>query len=374
MKLESFSTRIASFKKDNVKHVFVYENPDNSTFRYRVLHVSDYAAKKGIETAWFTLAEYIYNYETINNSAKTITFVRCPILPVLRHLITKAKLAGVSIGFDTDDLVFSLAHIEVLLEAVNVQMDSNVSLDYWYSYIARRAELCKLVDFFSCSTPALKRILEAEYGKETHLVPNILGESDFCLHPTQHIRDARYRNQYLIGYMSGSPSHVRDFNYIKLEVGAFLEEQRKAILVVRGYPVDLSGLEHLTDQIELRGFVEPGILSCKYEELDLSLAPLRPSIFTDSKSNIKFLEAAAVGTPTLATDSPSFVSVIQNGKNGYIGNPSEWLSILSQSFHDHFNDEALGKIAQSEVNDRFSVFGQNHDLDNFLVALQRSNT
>jgi glycosyltransferase involved in cell wall biosynthesis len=174
--------------------------------------------------------------------------------------------------------------------------------------------------------------------------------------------------------MSGSPSHVRDFNYIKLEVGAFLEEQRNAMLIVRGYPLDLSGLEHLSDQIELRGFVEPGILSCKYEELDLSLAPLRPSIFTDSKSNIKFLEAAAVGTPTLATDSPSFSSVIFNGKNGYIGNPGEWLSLLSQAFHNHFNNLDLGKFAQLEVRDCYSIFGQNADLDRYLVALQVSNT
>jgi glycosyltransferase involved in cell wall biosynthesis len=373
MKLDSFRSRISAFKKENVKHVFVYEIPDNSTFRYRVLHVSDYATKYGVETAWFTVAEYISNYEAINKSVKTITFVRCPITPALRRIIIKAKNKGVLIGFDTDDLVFSLDHIEVLLEAVNVQLDSNESLDYWFSYISRRAELCKMADFFTCSTPALKKVLESEYGKRTLLVPNVLGDTDFCLHPTQHIRDIRYRNQYLIGYMSGSPSHVRDFNYIKLEVGAFLEEQRNAMLIVRGFPLDLSGLEHLSDQIELRGFVEPGILSCKYEELDLSLAPLRPSIFTDSKSNIKYLEAAAVGTPTLATDSPSYSSAIFNGKNGYIGNPGEWLSLLWQAFHDHHNNSEPGKVAQLEVHESYSIFGQNADLDHFLVALQESN-
>jgi hypothetical protein len=48
----------------------------------------------------------------------------------------------------------------------------------------------------------------------------------------------------------------------------------------------------------------------------VSLVPLRPSVFTYSKSAIRCLEAAALGIPVVASGYVPYAGFVRNGETG----------------------------------------------------------
>ena len=62
-------------------------------------------------------------------------------------------------------------------------------------------------------------------------------------------------------------------------------------------------------------------------DLDVNLAPLAPgSRFNEAKSAIKWLEAALVETPTVASPTQPFREAIEHGVNGLLADgPDEWV-------------------------------------------------
>jgi glycosyltransferase involved in cell wall biosynthesis len=65
--------------------------------------------------------------------------------------------------------------------------------------------------------------------------------------------------------------------------------------------------------------------------LDIGLAPLRPSPFNQSKSEIKFLEYAAAGAACIATKHGPYERVIEHQTTGLlVSRPHEWTQALRQ--------------------------------------------
>ena len=54
-------------------------------------------------------------------------------------------------------------------------------------------------------------------------------------------------------------------------------------------------------------------------------------MFNDCKSELKFFEAAAVGTWTVASASQAFVAAIDDGKTGRLARAYEWDSALGEA-------------------------------------------
>jgi hypothetical protein len=71
-------------------------------------------------------------------------------------------------------------------------------------------------------------------------------------------------------------------------------------------------------------------------DLDVNLAPLQPgSRFNDAKSAIKWLEAALVATPTIASPSAPFRDAIDDGTTGWLADdPDEWAACLDRVLRD----------------------------------------
>jgi glycosyltransferase involved in cell wall biosynthesis len=58
--------------------------------------------------------------------------------------------------------------------------------------------------------------------------------------------------------------------------------------------------------------------------VDINVVPLQHNDFTHSKSELKFFEAAIVGTPTIASAAPVFSAVIEHGVNGLLVIDHDW--------------------------------------------------
>ena len=60
----------------------------------------------------------------------------------------------------------------------------------------------------------------------------------------------------------------------------------------------------------------------------MNIAPLLVNDFTNCKSELKFFEAAAVETTTIASPTYAFKKAIADGKNGFLAEPGEWYDNL----------------------------------------------
>jgi glycosyltransferase involved in cell wall biosynthesis len=59
--------------------------------------------------------------------------------------------------------------------------------------------------------------------------------------------------------------------------------------------------------------------------------PLQSNVFSNSKSELKYFEAAIVETPTLATPTYSFRLAIEDGVNGYLVDAYDWEDRIEQA-------------------------------------------
>jgi glycosyltransferase involved in cell wall biosynthesis len=81
--------------------------------------------------------------------------------------------------------------------------------------------------------------------------------------------------------------------------------------------------------------------------LDVGLAPLRPSVFNQSKSELKFLEYAAAGAVTIASKFGPYEREVTLSRGGIVvGQPHEWTRAMRSLAKDTGMREELGALGR----------------------------
>jgi glycosyltransferase involved in cell wall biosynthesis len=82
-------------------------------------------------------------------------------------------------------------------------------------------------------------------------------------------------------------------------------------------------------------------------DFDITLAPLRPSTFNQSKSPIRCLEAAALGIPVVASDFGPYSDFVRDGETGFLASrPHQWTGYLTKLL-DPFLRREMGAKARA---------------------------
>ncbi|MBO7718339.1 glycosyltransferase, partial [Candidatus Saccharibacteria bacterium] len=68
--------------------------------------------------------------------------------------------------------------------------------------------------------------------------------------------------------------------------------------------------------------------------------------FTNCKSELKFFEAGAVETTTIASPTYAFLKAIENGKNGFLARPGEWYDKLEYLYKHPEENKTIAKQAR----------------------------
>src|SRR5207253_2012078 len=100
-----------------------------------------------------------------------------------------------------------------------------------------------------------------------------------------------------------------------------------------------------------RGLVPWRHLADLLAEVDINLAPLEANNpFTDAKSCLKYLEAALVGVPTVASARSDFVRAIRHGENGLLAESSDdWKESLRKLIESPMLRAEIGLAARDDV-------------------------
>jgi len=83
-------------------------------------------------------------------------------------------------------------------------------------------------------------------------------------------------------------------------------------------------------------------------DFDIGIAPLKPTVFAETKSHVKCLEYAALGIPVVATDIRPYREFIIDGVTGYlVRKDHEWAARLRELINDAAMRKEMGENARA---------------------------
>ena len=177
---------------------------------------------------------------------------------------------------------------------------------------------------------------------------------------------------FVIGYFSGSPTHVKDLGMIMPEIEQFLKKHDNAMLKVVGYMDLPDQWDYLKSDGKMVFTAFQSFTGLQYEQakVDVNVVPLVNNLFSNCKSELKYFENAIVGTVTCATPTYSFQKAIESGSNGYLCNEGEWYGALEKIYQDSDNRKMQLKIRESALN----CYGNRNQLNLVESVLKKTES
>ena len=163
------------------------------------------------------------------------------------------------------------------------------------------------------------------------------------------------RSAPTLGYFSGSNTHDDDFEAIAPAVARVLGERPDVRLLLGGYlelGTSLAGFEARVSRLPYMSWRD---YACAYAACTVNLAPLvEVNDFADGKSALKFFEAGAFFTPTVASPSRPMRDAIREGETGYLAeNLDDWYRALCRALDPATSNE-VGAAARNAVEEGHS--------------------
>ena len=329
--------------------------------RYRVLNKAEQLRKHGFEVKVVNLSEFEL---TQAQNASHIIIYRSPISPELLRLCHLAKDYGKPIFFDIDDLVFDTLYTDQLSYTKGLPHHEKEKYDANVRNYGYMLENC---DGAITSTNQLQKELK-KYQSKVLLNRNLASDELISI-SSQFLKDYSHVSDVVkIGYFSGSISHNENFELIKPAIKQLLKKYSNVQLHIVGIldiPKDMKPFEN---QIVTHDYVDWDKLPVLISEVDINLAPLVDSIFNRAKSEIKWIEAALVKVPTVASKIGAFSDMVIDGETGLLATDDQWFDklealVLSPELRQNLAESAYRAVLEnctlSKKDEMVTYFEQN---------------
>lgn len=313
--------------------------------RYRVLNKAEQLRKHGFAVKVVNLSDFQLS---MAQNASHIIIYRSPISPELLRLCHLAKEYGKPVFFDIDDLVFDTVYTDQLSYTQGLNSVEKGNYDVG---VRNYGYMLKNCDGAITSTNQLQEELYKYQSKV--LLNRNLASDDLIAISSQYIKDySQISDIVKIGYFSGSISHNENFELIKPAIKQLLTKYSNVQLHIVGIldiPQDMKPFEN---QIVTHDYVDWDKLPALISEVDINLAPLVNSIFNRAKSEIKWIEAALVKVPTVASKIGAFSDAIIDGETGLLATDDEWFDklealVLSTELRQEIADAAYWDVLEN---------------------------
>lgn len=347
-------TRLTKLLKSSKrKVVYFYEKPDSSTFRYRVYNMCQSLESSTEWTGVYFFEKEIPEVMHYLNEIDALIFCRTRWSLPFDQLIEKAKQKKIPVLFDIDDLVFNLDKVPLVMHTLNTPFTEDTTA-HWFSYSSRLWQLGKKCDATIGTNSYISGHLKNTFNTPSYSICNFLNNEQ--IQASKALFEQPNKNPtFTLGYFSGSASHANDFARIAPEIAEVLSDFPEIQLEVGGFMEFPPSLKSFVKakRINHSSFVDFITLQKKISKVDVNLIPLIDNEFTQCKSELKFFEAAIVGTVTLATPTHVYQENIQQGKTGYLCEEGDWYTTIKALYQNkvdtnilsHANNYCLNKYS-----------------------------
>jgi glycosyltransferase involved in cell wall biosynthesis len=373
----SLSERLKRLSEGDKRIAYFYETPDSSTFRYRVYNMIQALGvpASGFAASFFCSAD-LDRMPAIVETTDILVVCRAGYTPEIDRLICSMQCKGKKVFFDVDDLVFDPSYVNLLLSSLDQDTSRPEVWTQGFGWVGRIGATLKLCDAAVATNPYLAEKIHEFSGKETRVIPNFLNQEQIQI--SDRIFQAKSANRFgrvgtlSIGYFSGSPTHNKDFRIVTSALREILDRYHNVSLRLVGY-IDLQDeLLEYRSRMEFIPFQDFINLQSVIGSTEINIAPLQDNPFTNCKSELKYFEAAAVGTVTIASPTYTFARVIDHGMNGYLANSYEWFDKLQEVIESIDQLEGLSRRARDYAREKFAWFNQWKCIEEALMGGQES--
>jgi glycosyltransferase involved in cell wall biosynthesis len=328
--------------------VIFVSGPGGDARRYRCEHPCEALELADVE------ADVAYRADvelaSLADRFRTIVLYRIPWDGDLARLLDRAR--GATVLADVDDLVFEPAAAPYLRALDALPPDERRLHEETIAGIARTLAA---VEGVVVSTDPLAAAAGA-LNPRVAVVPNVVS-AEMVRAGEAARAGADRRRPTTIAYLSGTPTHDVDFLEAAPAVLDALERFPELRFLVVGYLGLDARFDRFGDRVQRLAAVPWQRLPSVLASVDVNLAPLeRDNPFTEAKSCLKYLEAAVVGVPTVASPRADFRRVIRDGENGLLAeHPEAWQRALRELLESRDLRERLGKAAREDVLERHTT-------------------
>lgn len=300
-------------------------------------------------------------------AAAAIIF-RLPAWPTVTRAITAARKMGVPTYYEIDDLIFDSEQYPDTLESYGglLSREDYESIQFGVPLFRKAIQLC---DYGISSTPPLARAVEPLVRTgQVFWLPNGLDSRNepYLDAPPDRVRKG---DDIWIAYASGTKAHNTDFNELAAPALLELLQDRSDVkLLLVGYLALPDDFDAVREQIIRFDYV-PGAESfwSMLADADINLAVLKPTWATDSKSEIKWLESAVMGIPSIVSDTATYLEALTDGEDALIARtPDEWRTSLRRMVDDADLRRRIGQRARETARAQYSVKANAKRLDALL--------
>ncbi len=242
---------------------------------------------------------------------------------------TGAKLV---IDLDDDPVLINEGHPDI--DAINKKMDM-------------RLRMVKLADHLIVSTEEIAKNVR-KYNPYVTVIPN-------AIDPNIWYRKNKKRNDGKIRIVwISSGSHFADLPVINPVMKAVLAKYPNVEFHFAGMTWDTHNEERFFHHVGSGNYKK---FPKWYADLgaDIAIAPLKDTPFNRCKSNIKWMEAAMLEIPTVASDVLPYRD-IKHGKTGFLASSQDqFIKYLSLLIEDEKKRKEVGKAAKKEILEHWTI-------------------
>ena len=383
--------RLATLATGKLRVAYYAENVHSSTFRYRAANMAEVlndtvvVGDVGVSAACFFSSDLQHAAHIVKN-ADILVISRARYDAGLAALVQEFQTQGKRVWFDIDDLVFDTQKIDLIISTAGQHATDDV-LNYWYSVVGRMAQALMLCDGAITTNDFLANKIKQFSKLPVKIIPNFVNAAQLAVSEPlyQEKKQEKYqgKDQYKLpststrheriklGYFSGSSSHNGDLSLIAHALERVMAADARIDLVLVGH-VDVEqafGVRfggylkgHLADRVIRHPFVDFLALQALIADVDFNLVPLQVNEFTHCKSELKFVDAAIVGTLTIASPTFAYAETIRHGENGYLAEDDQWEAVLLHAIAvkdaDLDRHKRMSAAAYQDVQQRFTWLTQ----------------
>ena len=312
--------------------------------RYRVQHQMEQLKANNIdcdENFYLHLSlEQVRNY-------RVFVIFRCPYTEELGEFIRLAKELNKTVIYDIDDLVIDTKYTDTIKYLDTMSSEERKGYD---EGVRNMQKVLKMCDAAITTTERMAEELK-------HYVPKVFINRNTASEEMLQLSEEAYekrvaekiaesRETVKMGYFSGSITHNDDFILIQPAVAKIMEKYPQTELHIAGILDIPKELEAFKERVIAHPFADWKKLPEMIVSMDINLAPLEESIFNEAKSENKWVEAALVRVPTIASNLGAFKRMIEHNKTGILANTcDEWYEGLESLVVDAQKREYIAKNA-----------------------------
>ncbi|WP_250123002.1 glycosyltransferase [Chroococcidiopsis sp. CCMEE 29] len=347
------------------KVLLIVEESIPQCFRYRVQQKLEQLQVLEYEANWISWRDHITT-RTLLHFCHIVIFYRVPAFAEVIHTIKYAKALKKLIFFDIDDLIFNGDAYPPPLESLSGQI-SVEEYNGLVQGVALYREALSLCDYAIASTPTLVKEMEQVTGKGTSFCHR--NAIDNAILQFVHSGFPKLQRDYLsIFYGSGTKTHDADFQVVASALARLMEKHPYVRLTIIGYLSLPDSLTPYIDRIDRVGLLSNVNVYWEFlSQADINIAPLKQELFNDCKSEIKWMEAAVLGVPSVVSGTQMYVEVLQDGVDAMIAyTPEEWFDKLNLLVSNTELRCAIAQGAQEKARRDYNPLVMANNLKNIL--------